>query len=319
MQRFATLKQLNALYITANAGSVTEAAKILHVTQPTVTLQIKQLEEAAGLPLFEKLGRGIVLTEAGRILTQHASRIIAQWHDASQDLEALRTKAQQTLRIGAIQTVEYLLPPLLIAFSEQDPSAKIELRIGQRDEVVKLLRERSVDMIILEDDTVDDEFDYQVFADHPMAFIASPQHALSHDGSFTLKEVVNSGLIVRETGASTRRVVEGIFKSHGTPFQFKSEFSSNVAIKRMVEANLAVGFVSLHACKVEIERHLIVPISSCRLQGWPHPQWCVITEKGAEHRPLARSFVDFLLTEGRAVTESYFGYQSALEQSGEPA
>src|SRR5690606_33936403 len=153
MQRFATLKQLNALYITANAGSVTEAARILHVTQPTVTLQIKQLEEAAGLPLFEKAGRGIALTEAGRILTQHASKIIAQWHDASQELEALRTKVKQTLRIGAIQTVEYLLPPLLIAFSEQDPNAKIDLRIGAKDELLKLLRERSVDMVILENDT----------------------------------------------------------------------------------------------------------------------------------------------------------------------
>ncbi len=319
MQRFATLKQLNALYITANMGSVTEAARILHVTQPTVTLQIKQLEEAAGLPLFEKIGRGIVLTEAGRILTRHASKIVGQWHDASQELEELRTKARQTLRIGAIQTVEYLLPPLLIAFSEQDPNAKIDLRIGQKEEVLKLLRERSVDMVVLENDTVADEFNHQVFADHPMAFIASPRHPLSQDGSFTLQDVVDSGLIVREAGASTRSVVEGVFKSHGMPFQFKSEFSSNVAIKRMVEANLAVGFVSLHACKAEIERNLIVPISSDRLQGWLHSEWCVITEKNAEHRPLASSFVDFLLTKGKAVTEAYFCYRSALEQSREPA
>jgi len=309
MQRFATLKQLHALYVTAEVGSVTHAAEILHVTQPTVTLQIKQLEEATGFQLIEKDGRGIKLTEAGRILTRHASKIIGQWHEASRDLEALMNSSSQTLRIGAIQTVEYLLPPLIIAFSEQDPTAKIKLEIDQRaDEVMKLLRERSVDMVILESDAVDDEFSTRVFADHPTAFIASPQHPLANADTFTLQDIVDSGLIVRESGTGARNVVEGIFRSQNVPMQFKSEFSSNVAIKRMVEANRAIGFISLHACKVELERNLIRPLVNDTLKDWPQTHWCVITEKYMTHRPAAQRFLDFLVSEGKAITDAHFAY-----------
>ena len=314
MQRFATLKQLNALYVTANAGSVTEAARLLHVTQPTVTLQIKQLEEATGVTLLEREGRGIKLTEAGRVMTRHAAKIIGQWHEASREIDALITRNNETLRIGAIQNVEYLLPPLIIAFSELDPTSKLDLRIGSHDEILKLLRERSIDMVIMESDTIalDDDLVARPFAEHPTAFIASSQHPLARTQDATLESIIEFGLIVREEGAGARAAIESIFRRHNTPLQFRHELSSNVAIKRMVEANRAIGFISLHACKVELERDLIVPLRGHGLQAQSSTDWCVVTEVGTTPRPMAQQFIDFLLTDARAIADSHFNCKPAL-------
>src|SRR4051812_38963092 len=126
--RHASFKQLQALLLVARHDSVSRAAEALHVTQPAVSLQLRMLEEAAGTPLTRKVGRRIQLTAAGEVMVEFAERILRLWDEAADEVAALKGVISGTLRIGAITTAEYLLPPMLVQFTTERPDVRIKLQ-----------------------------------------------------------------------------------------------------------------------------------------------------------------------------------------------
>lgn len=295
----ASFKQLEALLLVARHESVSRAAEAMHVTQPAVSLQLRMLEEAAGTPLTRKHGRGIQLTAAGEVMVEFAERILRLWEEAGEEVAALKGVISGTLRIGAITTAEYLLPPMLVQFTTARPNVRIKLQVGNRNEIVNMLSRHEIDLAIMGTPPRELRTNAARFARHPMAFVASPDHPLMKKRRVSLADIMEANLLVRERGSGTRTTVERLFREAGCPLRIGSELSSNEAIKRMVVAGLGVAFLSVHACTLEFEAGLV--------QTLPMPEnpveadWYVMHLSDKPIPTVAAAFQDFVIENGQEV------------------
>jgi len=295
----ASFKQLEALLLVSRHESVSRAADALHVTQPAVSLQLRMLEEAAGTPLTRKSGRGIQLTAAGEVMVDFADRILRLWEEATDEVAALKGVISGTLRIGAVTTAEYLLPPMLVQFTTERPDVRIKLQVGSRPEIINLLSRHEIDLAIMGTPPRELRTNAAVFAKHPMAFVASPDHPLMKLKRVTLEHIMEANLLVRERGSGTRTAVERLFKEASYPLRIGSEMSSNEAIKRMVVAGLGVAFLSVHACTLEFEAGLarMLPMAESPVEA----DWYVMHLTDKPIPTVAAAFQDFVIENGQAV------------------
>jgi DNA-binding transcriptional LysR family regulator len=300
MQKAATFRQLKTLHTVAKLGSVSRAAEELRLTQPAVSLQIRLLEDGAGAPLLQRVGRGIQLTAAGEILARYALEILDLWNGAADDLAALQGEQGGTLRIGAITTAEYLIPPFLVRFTEQRPQVKVQLKVGNRADIIRMLATHEIDLAIMGSAPRELRTSATAFAKHPMAFVASPSHPLMKKKRLSLDDLKSANMFVRERGSGTRSTIENLFKQEGHKLHIGSELSSNEAIKQLVEAGLGISFLSLHACSLEFQAGLLALLP---LPGNPiERDWYVmhISDKRLPH--VASLFRDFLIDQGMSGT-----------------
>lgn len=300
MQRFkaTTLRQFTAFHTVARHASVSRAADELHLTQPAVSIQIGMLEQAAGTPLLERVGRGVRLTEAGVMLAQTVGRMLDLLREAGENLDSLRGVFSGTLRVGAVTTAEYLLPPLLVTFADENPKVKVKLQVGNRDQIVQMLSGQEVDVAIMGRPPRELKTVAVPFAKHPMAFLAAPTHALMQRRSVTLADIADANLLVRERGSGTRTTVERLFKDGGTTLRIGSELSSNEAIKQMCAAGFGAAFLSLHTCVLELEAGVLqlVPLADNPIER----DWYVMHLASRTMPAVAQAFERFLLERGPA-------------------
>lgn len=299
MLKNATFRQLAAFHAVARLGSVSRAAAELHLTQPAVSIQLKLLEESAGAPLLEREGRGIRLSDAGVLMADYAARILDLWREAGDEMAAQQGVFSGTLRVGAVTTAEYLLPPLLVAFASQHPGVKVKLRVGNRDEIVHMLAGQEVDLVIMGRPPGELKTTAAAFAKHPMAFLASPAHPLMQQRRITLDDLVGANLLVRERGSGTRTTLEGLYKEAGVPLRIGSEMSSNEAIKQMCAAGFGAAFLSLHTCGLELDAGLlaVLPMAGNPLER----EWFVMHLATRRLPQVAQAFKQFLAEEGQAL------------------
>ncbi|MPW19173.1 LysR family transcriptional regulator [Paraburkholderia sp. CNPSo 3157] len=296
MLKVATFRQLKALHTVAKLGSVSGAAEELRLTQPAVSLQIRLLEEAAGAPLLQRVGRGVQLTAAGEILARYALEILDLWNGASDDLAALHGEQGGTLRIGAITTAEYLIPPFLVRFTEARPQVKVQFKVGNRADIIRMLATHEIDLAVMGSPPRELRTVATAFAKHPMAFVASPSHPLMKKKRLTLGDLESANLFVRERGSGTRSTVENLFRQAGHKIHIGSELSSNEAIKQLVEAGLGISFLSLHACTLEFQAGLLalLPLPDNPIER----DWYVMHVSDKRLPRVASLFRDFLIDEG---------------------
>jgi len=297
MLKNATFRQLAAFHAVARLGSVSRAAGELHLTQPAVSIQLKLLEEAAGAPLLERHGRGIRLSAAGEVMADYAARILDLWREAGDEMAAQRGQFSGTLRVGAVTTAEYLLPPLLVAFAADRPHVKVKLRVGNRDEIVAMLGGQEVDIAIMGRPPAELKTTAVAFARHPMAFLASPKHPLMSRRDLTLADLAGANLLVRERGSGTRTTLERLHKDAGLPLRIGSEMSSNEAIKQMCAAGFGAAFLSLHTCGLELEAGLLalLPMADNPLER----EWHAMHLASRRLPQVASAFKQFLADDGQ--------------------
>jgi len=269
----------------------------MHVTQPAVSLQLRTLEEIAGIALTRKLGRNIQLTAAGEVMVDFAERILRLWDQAGDELAALQGVTSGTLRIGAVTTAEHLLPPLLVPFTLKRPDVRLKLQVGNRTEIINMLARHEIELAIMGTPPRELRTNAARFARHPMAFVASPSHPLMKKKKISLNDVLAANLLVRERGSGTRTAVEKLLREEGHAAEFGSEVSSNEAIKRMVSAGLGVGFLSVHACGLEFETGLLAMLPM------PHnpveADWQIMHLTDQPIPKVAASFQDFVIENGQ--------------------
>jgi DNA-binding transcriptional LysR family regulator len=299
MLKNATFRQLAAFHAVARLGSVSRAAAELHLTQPAVSIQLKLLEESAGAPLLEREGRGVRLSDAGVLMADYAARILDLWREAGDEMAAQQGVFSGTLRVGAVTTAEYLLPPLLVAFASQHPGVKVKLSVGNRDEIVHMLAGQEADLVIMGRPPAELKTTALAFAKHPMAFLASPQHPLMRERKLTLEDLVGANLLVRERGSGTRTTLERLYKDAGVPLRIGSEMSSNEAIKQMCAAGFGAAFLSLHTCGLELDAGLLalMPVAGNPLER----EWFVMHLASRRLPQVAQAFKQFLGDEGQAL------------------
>ena len=306
LTRNASFRQLATFHTVARLGSVSAAAEEMHLTQPAVSIQIGLLEASALTPLLQRSGRGIRLTEAGELLASYAGRILEMWREAGEEMATLQGVFAGTLRVGAVTTAEYLLPPLLVTFANQNPKVKVKLQVGNRDEIVRLLAGQEIDVAIMGRPPTELKTTASAFARHPMAFLAAPQHAVMHDAGLSIESLSAAHLLVRERGSGTRTTVERIFKDAGVHLRVGSEMSSNEAIKQMCAAGFGVAFLSLHTCVLELDAGVLKLLP---LPGNPiEREWFVMHLASRQLPQVAVAFEQFLCEQAQAQIERQLGH-----------
>ncbi len=304
------MRQLATFHALARLGSVTRAAEEMNLTQPAVSLQLGALEDSAGVPLLARGARGVKLTEAGVLLADYATRILAMCREAGEAMAAHQGILAGTLRLGAVTTAEHLLPGLLLEFVQQHPQVKASLSMGNRAEVVGQLAAQEVDLVVMGRPPAELDTVANSFARHPMAFIAAPHHPLVQASAVSLEDIRAANLLVRERGSGTRTTVEQIFKAADLEFTFGIEMASNEALKQMCGAGFGVAFLSLHACELELKTGLLALIP---MPGYPVLRsWQVIRLAARPVPAAASSFERFLIEQGQPHVDRRF---SAVAQA----
>jgi len=299
--RAVTLRQLRTFHAVARLQSFTAAARELHVTQPAISMQIRELEDACGNALYERIGRRVQLTAAGAELAACAQSILELLHDTHERLDALAGLRAGTLKLGAISTAKYFTPALLAAFRARHPGVAIQFKVGNREDIVRRMRDNEFDLAIMGRPPADLATIAAGFAAHPLVVVAAPDHPLAgvHDISFA--RLASEIFLVREPGSGTRAAMEEVFAAHGQSVASSMEMSSNETIKQAVIAGLGLAFISAHTIGLELATGRLVTLE---VQGLPLArQWYVIHLAAKRLSPIAAGFRDFLLEHGKAVID----------------
>lgn len=289
-----TLRQLQIFAVVAEHLSFTRAAAVLHLTQPAVSIQVRQLEEQTGLPLFEQVGKKTYLTEAGKELLRYSRVIAQQLEEAEQVLAELKGVARGRLQLAVASTANYFAPRLLSAFCQQYPQATISLDVTNRQALLAHLADNRMDLVIMGQPPAELDLVSEPFMDNPLVAIAAPDHpGVGH--TMTLSELATTPFVVREEGSGTRAAMERFFAKHGIAFTTGMEMTSNEAIKQAVVAGLGFGVVSLHTLELELlaRRLAVLEVAQFPIMR----RWYVVHRQGKRLSPLAAAFKSFLIRE----------------------
>lgn len=294
-RRNFTLRQLTLFEAVARTGSFTRTAEELHLTQPAVSNQIKQLEDQIGSPLFEHSGRRIAPTEIGREMVAFCRDIAQRIDEFESMLDDIKGLHHGVLNVSVVSTAEYFAPYLLARFCARHPGITVNLDVTNRDAVLKQLADNAPDMAIMGVPPDGANLVSQSFMPNPLVVIAAPDHALCAMPNVPIKRVVKERFIIREPGSGTRDAFERFLHKNGGRLQNSMEMSSNEAIKHAVMAGLGLGVVSLHTLEMELKLGRIAIID---LVDFPlERQWHLVHRQGKRFSVAAQALQNFILTE----------------------
>lgn len=294
-----TFRQLSVFEAVARHLSYSRAAQEMHLTQPAVSMQIKQLEENVGMPLFEQLGKKVYLTEAGRELYHYSRTIAQQLAEAESVLSDLKGLQRGRLKISVASTANYFAPQLLAVFGQRFPTVTVSLDVTNRQALLAQLANNEMDMAIMGQPPEGLDLVAESFMENPLIVIAPVNHPLASAKKIPLARLQSETFLVREQGSGTRIAMERFFKQHGVPFQAGMEMSSNEAIKQAVQAGLGLGILSLHTIGLELETKRLKVLD---VKGFPIMRhWYVVHRKDKRLSTVAQAFKAFLLTEAKQI------------------
>jgi len=291
-----TLRALQIFEVAATHESFSRAADALDLTQPAVSMQVRQLEEEAGVALFEKKARRVVLTDAGRAFLVHARDILARVRIAEDALKTLEGDFSGQLHLGAISPANYFAPRLMKAFRELYPAVRMKLTVGKRDELLAALQEHHLDVVIAGFPPAHADVEAEPFARHPHCIVAVPSHRLAGRKELAWSELRDEPFLYREPGSATRQFLEHLLQSHQLQVQVSTELHGNESIKQAVMAGMGISFMSANAFQGELDSgHL------CVLDIVDMPKmldWCVLQRRDTTLTGISALFKAFVLQHG---------------------
>jgi DNA-binding transcriptional LysR family regulator len=305
--RSVTLKQLRAFAAVARHSSFARAAAELNLTPPAVSMQIRELEEQVGLPLFDRTEKQVALTVTGEYLLVYARKILATLKDAEDAVARFRGLQGGRLAIGMVSTAKYFLPRLLAQFREEHPEVDIRLVVGgNREQLVAAMQRNEVDLAVMGRPPREIATRAEPFAAHPHVIITPPDHALAKAlGHAPAQALANFPFIVREPGSGTRAAMEKYFADHRIEPRIAMEMASNESIKQAVMAGLGIAFLSLHTIGLELKSGLL---ATPDVEGLPIVRrWYVVNNLAKVLSPAAEAFRYFVLERGETFLAKEFG------------
>jgi DNA-binding transcriptional LysR family regulator len=298
-----TFRQLKVFESAARHLSYTRAAEELHLSQPGVSMQIKQLEDVVGLPLFEQIGKKMHLTDAGREVYDYSKSIGHLLDEAEVVLGELKGLQSGRLAISVATTASHFATRLLAAFSQRYEGVTISLDITNRASLREQLEANRPDLVIMGQPPEGVDVESEAFMENPLVMIASPNHPLASERRLKLSRFEDEHFVVRETGSGTRSAIERFFAEHGVRFRTGIEMSSNEAIKQAVEAGLGLGIVSIHTLELELETRRLVILD---VEDFPIIRyWHIVQRKGKRLSPVAQAFKQFVLEQAKEFIRSH--------------
>ena len=290
-----SLHQLRVFEAVARHRSFTRAAEELHSTQPTVSVQMRELAAGIGLPLVEQQGRRIALTPAGEALLVTARAMFDAWSAFETGITDLKGVRRGTLRLAAVTTAEYFVPELIAPFARAHPGIEVRLAVENRDAVIRRLEQDLDDLAVMMMPPRHLPLSATPFLDNPLVALAPRDHPLARRASsrrIALATFAAEPLLMREKGSGTRMASEEFFAQHGLAPNVRMELGSNEAIKHAVAAGLGVAILSAHT----VARHpgrdglAVLDVEHLPIRR----RWALVRREGRIASPVVQAFVEYL-------------------------
>lgn len=302
MRRY-TLRQLDTFLEVARTGSVSKTAEKLHVTQPAVSMQLKQLEEALGMPLIEVVGRRMRMTEAGKDVEQCAAAAIARLKELDDLVSAHRGLKKGKIDLAVVSTAKYFVPMLLVHFRKKFPDIDISLQIHNRESMMNLLARNEVDLIVMGRAPNTMDCSATAFATNPMGVVSAPDHPLSRRRAAPMSLLAGAEFVVREKGSGTRSAMEQVFAEYQLTPKIVMEMPSNETIKQAVMAGMGLSFLSLRTVRHELASGHLTLVD---VVGLPIiRQWYVTHLSAKRLSPAAQVLKTFLIEEAGPLVNAW--------------
>lgn len=277
-----TLQQLQVFTAVAGAGSVTAAARALHMTQPAATQAIRELERRLGVPLFERVRNRLVLTPEGEGFLGRALDLVELAGEAAR--EVAHGRLGGTLRLGASTTIgNYTLPRPLGMFLAEHPALRIELSVDNSSRIVEAVVAQDLPVALIEGPCTHPDVVLERFLPDELVLVCHPGHPWAGRDDVPPTELLRARFILREPGSGTRDVVEEVLGRHGVRLESDLLLGHTEAIKTAVEAGLGVSLLSRAACEAEVRAGVLATarIRGVRVDRWFH----VVRRRGRRVAP----------------------------------
>lgn len=305
LARRISLRQLQVFEAVARLLSYTRAADELFLTQPTVSMQIKKLENDIGLPLTEQIGKKVSLTDAGNALHQAARDILGSLARFEMEVDDQKGLKTGQLRIAVVTTAKYFAPRLLGKFCQQYPGINVFLEVTNRENILERMSQNLDDLYMIGKPPESSDLEFQPYLPNPMVVIAPVGHEFTHRKRIPLSEIAAENFIIRERGSGTRFAVENLFSKGGYKVNVRMELGSNEAIKQGVSAGLGISVLSAHTLTSGDMNDLTILDVEHFPVSW---QWYVGHPRGKRLSIVTRTFVDFMYREGPPLLQGNINY-----------
>ena len=301
--KHASLRQLKVFEAVARNLSFTRAAEELHLTQPTVSIQLKQLNDIVGLPLLEQIGKRIHLTDAGGELLKVCHDIfegLSRFEMLVSDMKGVKAGK---LRLAVITTAKYFVPRLLGPFCQRYPGIDVSLKVTNRERVLQRMADNQDDLYVLGQPPEHMEVELEPFLENPLVVLAARSHPLTAEKHIPLSRLVEEPFLMREAGSGTRLATERFFGEHGLKLKVRMELGSNEAIKQAVAGGLGIAVLSAHTLALERSSDELALLD---VEGFPiRRHWYVAYPRDKQPSVVALAFLDFLREESKRLGEHY--------------
>jgi LysR family transcriptional regulator for metE and metH len=296
--RHVTLRQLRTFTTALRAGSFAGAADVLHITPPAVTVQMRQLETIAGMPIVERTSSGMKSTDAGREIANAALRIEAALAECDDALASLRGLDSGRVAVGVVSTAKYFAPQVLGAFARAHPAVEIRLEVGNRAAILAALEANTLDLALTGWPPGQLAVQKAPIGEHPHIIIARPDHVHAKRRQVGAAALAAETFLVRERGSGTRLLMERLFAHARVTPRIGMEMGSNETIKQAVIAGLGIAFISAHTVAIELADGRLVALD---VIGLPVMRtWFIVNLAKKRLLPSAAALRRFMIDEGHA-------------------
>jgi DNA-binding transcriptional LysR family regulator len=290
-----TFRQLRLFLALAEAGSVSAAAKAMHVTQPTASMQLKEIGASVGLPLYEVIGKKVFLTDVGKALAVTAREITQSLASFEQLTYATKGIAKGHLRIAVVSTAKYFMPRLIGSFCKRHPLIDVSLEILNRDGVLGRLRQNTDYLYIMSMPPDDVVLMDEVLMPNPIVVIAASTDPLTKQKKVSLDDLSRRRFILRESGSGTRMAADQHFRRKKFRPDIRLELGSNEAVKESVAGGLGIGVISQYALHGHQKEHgvRVIDVDEFPLKS----SWHLVHLASKNLSPIALAFREHIIRE----------------------
>ena len=290
-----TLRQLQVFNEVCDLRSYSRAAEEMSLTQPAVSLQIRQLEELVGQPLFDYVGKKLYLTAAAEALQRASRDVFGRLESLDMQLSDLQGSLQGQLKLAVESSAKYFVPHLFAAFKRQHPEVNLSLTVANRAQVIRRLSDNRDDLVIMSMVPLDMDLEFIPFLNNPIIAVAPADHPLAQSATLRLQDLEAYPLVIRESGSGTRTACEEYFKDKRVHFSQTLEAASADAQRECVLAGLGVALLTRHAVYMELAAGTLkaLPIAELPL----YRSWCIVQAKAKRASPVALAFSAFIRSE----------------------
>jgi len=299
--KHVTLRQLRVFLAAARHMNFSRAAEELHLTQPAVSTQIKELAQGAGLPLFERIGRRTYLTPAGEEMLQCARAITQRMRDAEDALARLKGVTGGRLNVAVISAGDYFFPRVLAEFGARHPGISFNLTVHNREGLLRQLADNLTDLAVMVRPPRDLDIVAVPFAPHPYVIVAAPDHPLAGVRQIPRAALNRERFVLREHGSDTWNSMREVFGRQFPRLNIAMQIQSTETIKQAVVAGMGIAFLSAHTLALDLLAGNLVVLD---VQGFPAMlNWYLVHNRSKRLPPVAAAFKEFLLRDGAALIE----------------